>query len=303
MSQDLSPLSPLTTPPPVSIIHTRRHTSVSVPPTAATPRFNPLNRSSSHPPPPPRRNVSITTTPPAVFPSLDLPLYHAQDPPASFSSTPSTNPSTPSPRFLRSPSSQQSSFADTWSRPISTLFRAVRLYFSSMLLLRWKEYFISVDQSFFWRRSLVWSHDNGALLKQHLTTRFNTTSLVATLLLSAEITVLFSPSDLAAGVRGAMNYQTLGYTYKFFVGLTLVTSIFLTIATIISTYTAFALVGAISERNVHCVLRSAIGLYVGERSKPLVAERAAHYLARRSFWRNSVIWRSLSPGSPPIIPR
>ncbi|GMH76377.1 hypothetical protein TL16_g07058 [Triparma laevis f. inornata] len=103
------------------------------------------------------------------------------------------------------------------------------------------EHFVSVDQSFYWRRSLVWSHDNGGLLKSHLTQKYSSTTLLATLLLSAEVSVLFSPSDVLEVVRTeALNENGL----SFGIVLVMLLDIVATLGTILATFTAWGTVGA-----------------------------------------------------------
>jgi len=62
-----------------------------------------------------------------------------------------------------------SSFMTNVDKRWRTITKTVRLYFRSYKLVKFSEWFISVDQSFYWRRSLVWSQDDGVKLKTHIT--------------------------------------------------------------------------------------------------------------------------------------
>ena len=122
------------------------------------------------------------------------------------------------------------------------------LYFKSLGLADKRDCFVSVDQSFYWRRSLVWSHDNGGLLKAHLTQRYSSTSVLAGLLVSAEIGILFSPSDVITEVRTeALEVEGLSFGIVFLLSIAIIT----TMGTILSTFTG-------EERNtrVWCEVRS-----------------------------------------------
>jgi len=152
----------------------------------------------------------------------------------------------------------ENSFLLACERAVVTFLKTVRLYLKSYRLVRLDEHFVSVDQSFYWRRSLVWSHDNGGLLKSHLTQKYSSTTLLATLLLSAEVSVLFSPSDVLEVVRTeALNENGL----SFGIVLVMLLDIVATLGTILATFTAWGTVGAVSDRNIHAITRSAIGLY------------------------------------------
>ena len=126
------------------------------------------------------------------------------------------------------------------------------------------EYLISVDHHQIWRRHLAWSHRDGDKLRQAVTGRFASNMVFMSLLLGAEISVLFSPSRPAQLIREALNEsQYANYTY-FWGGIFLCTSIGLTLSTLLANFTAWATIGAISGENAHAVLRSSPGLYAAQ---------------------------------------
>ncbi|GMI32555.1 hypothetical protein TrCOL_g1204 [Triparma columacea] len=157
-------------------------------------------------------------------------------------------------------SKSMTSFMAQIDRKYKTVVKTVKLYAQSFKLIKWNEMFISVDQSFYWRRSIVWANDDGGNLKQHVIAKYSSMSVLSTLLLSSEVSVLFSPSDVLTSIR-LEAFSAANFTLEFMIVFFLSLSIFLTIGTIMATFTAWSIVGAVSERNIHCILRSAIGLY------------------------------------------
>lgn len=125
------------------------------------------------------------------------------------------------------------------------------------------EYFISVDHHQIWRRHLAWSHREGDALKNAVTSRFASNMVFMSLLLGAEIAVLFSPSRPAQRFREALELSAYGSAW-FWGGLFLCISIGLTLSTLLANFTAWAIIGSVSSENSHAVLRSSIGLYAAQ---------------------------------------
>lgn len=120
--------------------------------------------------------------------------------------------------------------------------------------------FISIDNFRIWRRHLAWSTSNGKQLRDHMTQRFASNMVFMSLLLSAEVGVLFSPSSPAEQMRQRLK-ESLYDTYDFWAGIVLCTAIFFTLCTLVATFTAWAVISVLSENNAHCVIRSSIGIY------------------------------------------
>ncbi|KAL3805917.1 hypothetical protein HJC23_007878 [Cyclotella cryptica] len=125
------------------------------------------------------------------------------------------------------------------------------------------EYIISVDHHQIWRRHLAWSHREGDTLKNAVTSRFASNMVFMSLLLGAEIAVLFSPSKPAQLFREAMAESRYRTVY-FWGGIFLCISIGMTLSTLLANFTAWAIIGAVSSQNSHAVLRSSIGLYAAQ---------------------------------------
>ena len=152
------------------------------------------------------------------------------------------------------------SFVEKFRSPINELYGFITIYFKCMWhLISPHEILLTADQSFYWRRSLMWSKENGSDLQTYMISKYANSSLLAGLLLTAEIAVLFSPSPPAHEMRTALKAGTP--PLQFTIGLILVTSIFLTIGSIIACFTAWSTVAAISDVNCHAVLRSSVGMY------------------------------------------
>lgn len=122
------------------------------------------------------------------------------------------------------------------------------------------EYIISVDHHAIWRRHMAWSKQDGNQLRDLMTQRYASNMVFMSLLLSAEIAVLFSPSDVTEQMRKRLvngEYQTC----DFWAGIVLCFSLFLVLSCLVCTFTAWAMVSAINNTNAHAVLRSSIGLF------------------------------------------
>lgn len=130
-----------------------------------------------------------------------------------------------------------------------------------MGLLSPGEFFITVDHFSLWRRHLAWAKDDGGDLRTHMTQRFASNMVFMSLLLGAEIQTLFNSSQITTQMR--MHMRNCDYTeITFWIGVVIFMSVFLTLFTILSTFTAWGMVSAVSDSNSHCLLRSSIGQYV-----------------------------------------
>lgn len=171
---------------------------------------------------------------------------------------------TPSQMPLEPLATHETSFSD----------RAAKKDFSLCLLgsgrfLEWyilprhfTEYFFSLDLSAIYRRHLVWAKTDGASLRTLVTERFTSTTVFLSLLLSAEIGILFSPSDIMEEVRAALDTaQIIDTDLKFWAGLILTISILVSIAGLLANFSAFTVLRAVSDENAAIILRSSLGLY------------------------------------------
>lgn len=128
-------------------------------------------------------------------------------------------------------------------------------------LLQFWEYFVTVDHFDRWGKHIVFSKKNGSQLKQIVTQRYATILVFISLLLNAELNVLFSPSSFGEDVRKAMD--TKDWTdLSLIIGVLLCVSICTTLFAIISTVTAWGAINVISDANIIFLLRSDIGRIV-----------------------------------------
>lgn len=130
-------------------------------------------------------------------------------------------------------------------------------------LIKLREYFITVDNFSIWRRHLAWAMENGGDLRSFITQRFASSMVFMSLLLGAELNVLFNSAAVTSSMRRelfAENFRTV----EFWAGIAILVSVVLTILSLISTFTAWGMVSSVSESNAHCILRSSIGQYAAE---------------------------------------
>jgi hypothetical protein len=130
-------------------------------------------------------------------------------------------------------------------------------------LLKVRELLITVDHFSIWRRHIAWTYDNGKDLREYMTQRYASNMLFSSLLLSAELNVLFNSAIVTTEMRHALEqelYQTIGFWAGFFI----IISIILTLLSLIISFTAWTMISSVHECNVHCIFRSSIGQYVAE---------------------------------------
>mmetsp|Transcript_41386 Transcript_41386/g.99122 ORF Transcript_41386/g.99122 Transcript_41386/m.99122 type:complete len:650 (-) Transcript_41386:183-2132(-) len=136
-------------------------------------------------------------------------------------------------------------------------------WISLLRLIKLREYFISTDNFSIWRRHLAWAMEDGKDLRQYMTQRYASTMVFMSLLLSTELGVLFNSAKVTTDVRFNLHNSNHD-TVAFWAGLLIIVSVLLTLLSLISTFTAWAMVSAVDGKNAHCVLRSSIGQYAAE---------------------------------------
>jgi len=105
--------------------------------------------------------------------------------------------------------------------------------------------------------------DDGGDLRNYMTSRYAASMVFLSLLMSAELGVLFNSSQITTNIRHSMQEQA-HFTLQFWIGFIMLISIILTLLSLFITFTAWGMVSAISNQNAHCILRSSIGQYTGE---------------------------------------
>lgn len=134
---------------------------------------------------------------------------------------------------------------------------------SLLVLLKIREFFVTVDNFSIWRRHLAWAMESGNDLKTHMTQRYASNMVFMSLLLSTELGMLFGTASVTTEVRDQLR-DGQHWSFSFWAGLMIIISSLLTILSLISTFTAWAMVSSVNENNAHCIFRSSIGQYAAE---------------------------------------
>jgi len=136
-------------------------------------------------------------------------------------------------------------------------------WWSLLQLLKLREFVVTVDHFSIWKRHLAWAVTDGTYLRSYLTQRYSASMIFSSLLLGAELNVLFNSAHVTTQVRQALTEED--YTkLEFWIGLTILVSSILTLLSLVSTFTAWTMISAVSPPNMHCILRSSMGQYVAE---------------------------------------
>ncbi|KAG7359725.1 hypothetical protein IV203_034823 [Nitzschia inconspicua] len=138
-----------------------------------------------------------------------------------------------------------------------------KTWLSLLVLLKFREFFITVDHFSIWRRHMAWANDDGKDLRTYMTQRYASNMVFMSLLLSTELGVLFNSAHVTTQVRENL-VNSKHASISFWAGLLIIISALFTILSLISTFTAWAMVSSIDEVNAHCILRSSIGQYAAE---------------------------------------
>eukprot|EP00980_Cylindrotheca_fusiformis_P023926 scaffold11212_cov121-Cylindrotheca_fusiformis.AAC.5 len=136
-------------------------------------------------------------------------------------------------------------------------------WISLLVLLKIREFMITVDNFSIWRRHLAWAMENGVDLKTYMTQRCASNMVFMSLLLSTELGVLYNSSPVTTIVREKLR-EGHHSTLSFWAGFLIIVSALLTILSLLSTFTAWAMVSSVDPNNAHCIFRSSIGQYAVE---------------------------------------
>jgi hypothetical protein len=134
-------------------------------------------------------------------------------------------------------------------------------WFSLLGLLSPSEYFVTVDHSILWQKHIAWAKPKGEVLRAYVTQRFASNMIVLSLMLGAEIGVFFNSSHETSEMRtllGTESYSSL----KYWIGIVIALDAGVTVMALVTTFTLWGMVSAISDDNTHALLRSSIGQYV-----------------------------------------
>lgn len=105
-------------------------------------------------------------------------------------------------------------------------------------LIKLREYFITVDNFSIWRRHLAWAMPDGDQLRSYMTQRFASSMVFMSLLLGAELNVLFNSAAVTTSMRRELFAESF-WTIEFWAGIAILISVILTLLSLISTFTAW----------------------------------------------------------------
>jgi len=105
---------------------------------------------------------------------------------------------------------------------------------------------------------------NGQILKSCITQKYNSISVISSLILAGQIAVFFSPAPICETMRTTLKSPSFDEVQDrriYCWGFSLLVGIFLSLVTIFTTFSAWGMMAAVQDCNAHAVLRSSIGLY------------------------------------------
>ena len=136
-------------------------------------------------------------------------------------------------------------------------------WWSLLVLLKLREFFVTVDNFSIWRRHIAWAMESGIDLRAYMTQRYGSSMVFMSLLLSTELGILFNSAPVTTKVRETLR-EGHHDTISFWAGFMIIISALMTVLSLIATFTAWGMVSSINEANAHCIFRSSIGQYAAE---------------------------------------
>jgi hypothetical protein len=104
---------------------------------------------------------------------------------------------------------------------------------------------------------------DGNELRHYITSRYSTNMVLLSLLLATEIHVFFNSSNELVQMRSILGTFPIAWdSLQFWIGLTILLDVYVTLMGLIATFTLWGMISAISDSNSHCLLRSSLGQYV-----------------------------------------
>mmetsp|Transcript_10319 Transcript_10319/g.15169 ORF Transcript_10319/g.15169 Transcript_10319/m.15169 type:complete len:686 (+) Transcript_10319:37-2094(+) len=140
---------------------------------------------------------------------------------------------------------------------------STQTWISLLSFLKAREYFVTVNNFSIWRRHLSWAMPDGGELRNYMTQRYASNMVFMSLLLGAELGVLFNSSRITMDIRLSLQ-ASAHYKLQFWIGISILISVVFTLLSLFTTFTAWGMVSAISDENSHCILRSSIGQYAAQ---------------------------------------
>lgn len=94
---------------------------------------------------------------------------------------------------------------------------------SLLVLLKTREFFVTVDNFSIWRRHLAWAMENGKDLRTYMQQRYASNMVFMSLLLSTELGILFNSSPIATNVRHKLRDEN-HFSLSFWAGFVIIIS-------------------------------------------------------------------------------
>jgi hypothetical protein len=134
-------------------------------------------------------------------------------------------------------------------------------WISLLGLLHPLDAFVTVDNTTLWQSHIAWAKPKGKDIKDYTTQRFASNMVFLSLLLGADMSVLFNSASFCTEIRHSMQTEDYG-SLRFYIGCALLLGAIIAVLGLVTTFTAWGMISAISDNNSHCLLRSSMGQYV-----------------------------------------
>ena len=128
---------------------------------------------------------------------------------------------------------------------------------------------LSVDLTGQYREHFVWACDDGDKLVRTVTSRFQSSSVFLSLLVSTTLGVFFNSSTPVQQVRVALLEETYD-SVEFATGVVMCISTLCSLGALIANFTAWSIFVVLSKENAAIILRSSLGLYTEQLPNRLV---------------------------------
>jgi uncharacterized membrane protein len=114
-------------------------------------------------------------------------------------------------------------------------------WISLLCVIKIREYFVTVNNFSIWRRHNAWAFEDGKDLRSYITQRYASNMVFMSLLLSTSCGILFNGADITTQVRDDLA-KSHYWTLSFWAGLFIIVSVLLTILSLMSTFTGWAMI-------------------------------------------------------------
>lgn len=159
------------------------------------------------------------------------------------------------------------------------------------------DYFLSVDLNDTYLTHLVWAKTDCNELKSVVTSRFTSSTVFLSLLVNTQMAVFFSPSDLVTDTRNVLKSRDIvGHPLEFMAGFILSVGTYASLCGLLANFTAWSILGVLSQENAAIILRSKIGLYAA-----VFPVRITVFCIYCAFVWLALFWFVVLPGTGAIL--